>query len=479
MTATLSPRTIVPTAPIYDLLLTATTPLSHHDATVRDDSNRMLFNRQRQFVGGGATGGAALPATAAAALAAAHPIPSDLLDVFDGITVGEFVATALVRLFLDLYNSAEGTGLFAGMERYGRLESRARQAAISAATLRTWWDRLCDGLVVPIHGGDHDAALLRLLTVPIPLQQRTLRLLAREYRSIVAVARLWHQTAKLSSPEYAAAVGRDIAGEAVPVPLAADPDDPGAAIVDVPQVTANSLRHQIVREPSWSHLRDHLGLVDATPGRGPLPQGVEAIFYNGGNIASGAKQPANVFGLSLAVRRAFPSLDLLGGVTDSFDLGESKLRVAAWLVCRENAAALAGSPAADLPTARVSVFDLLDDVTLTRQAGAVGTGQMLWSFETLCPGAAVLCRLGLAPFTPELTRGALFAAVDRYLAEDASLGGQAARGFGRVVGEWLVGPTPTDRAAKEAYETYLEDNRDALLAALRDGSLGSGARILT
>jgi CRISPR/Cas system CSM-associated protein Csm3 (group 7 of RAMP superfamily) len=119
--------------------------------------------------------------------------------------------------------------------------------------------------------------------------------------------------------------------------------------------------------------------------------------------------------------------------------------------------------------ASVSAFDMLDDVTLTRQAGQVGSGQMIWSFETLAAGGQVLCRMHLVPFTPELTAGALLAAVETYLREDATIGGQAARGFGFVRGEWL---TAYDLAAREAYESYLAENREALGSGLRDGTLG-------
>jgi hypothetical protein len=460
-------------------LLTADTAISHHDPAVQDDSNRNLFNRQKQLLTGPVD--RTLPDQATVDdLTAIHRLPESIADLFDGLTLPEFVATALVRLFLDIYNSQDGIGLFEGMERYPRLEARLRQAAVCSHTLTALWDRLVAAMQVPVHGGEFDLILLRLLRLPAGLQALVLQRLVEDYRSVVALARLWHAEAKLSSGEYAAALGK------APVELVywdcevetAEPGADRARVVEVPAVSGNSLRHEVVREPAWLHLCQHLVLAPATPGQGPVPAGVEAVFYNGGNIAAGAKQPTDVYGLSWRIRTRYPSLDLLGGVCDSFDLGESRLAVAGWLICRENREALRGSPAYDLPAASVSVFDLLDDVTLTRQAGPTGLGQLISACAPRAAAAQVLCRLNLRPYTTPLTRGALVAAVETYLTEDATIGGQAARGFGRVRGEWLVRPEG-DADYRADYEEYLAEHRDELRQGLVDGTLGTGKMILS
>jgi len=482
------PLTVVPRTLRYDLLLTLSTPASHHDPAVQDDSNRQLFNRQKQLLPGDVS--TVMPGQPEIdALCAMHPVPGDIVDIVRQLAFPEFVAVCLVRTFMDQYNSLDGIGLFSGQERYSRLEARCRLAAISAPNLRAWWNRLCDQMQVPIHGGDQDWALLKLLSLPVGLQQLVLRVLTRDYRSVLAVARLWHSTAKLQNDSYALKAQEPVAAPSLVLSWSADslasiPE--GASVIDVPVVSGNSLRHQVVREPSWRHLCAALGLSEAEPGKGAVPPGVEAIFYNGGNIAAGAKQPSNTHALSQRIRQTYPSLDLLGGVTDSFDLGESRLQVAGWLVCAENREALRGSPAYDLPSARISAFEMLDDVTLTRQAGLVGLGQMVYSFEALCTGAQILCRLSLSPWTPALTRGALVAAVETYLEEGATVGGQAARGFGHCQGEWLARPGDDscegllgDSELRQRYEGYLEANRESLLAGMCDGTLGTGARVLT
>ena len=469
---------VSPKSECYELLLTGITPTSHHDPAIQDKSNRNLFNRQKQIMA--RVGEMVLPdAALMRRIAQTHPVPIDIAAIVQDLAFPEFVATVLARLFMDTYNSLSGTGLFSGMERYAMLEARLSQAAVVSPNLRQWWDRLCAIMQVPIHAGEHDLALLDLLTLPSGAQQLVLRALAKDYRSVVAIARLWHSTAKLESEKYAAAVGKEAMVQPKQVlewEVAALAES-ATQVLEVPAVSSNSIRHQVVREPAWLHLCQHLGIHEAVPGKGPVPSGVEAIFYNGGNIEAGAKQPSNTFSLAHTIRATYPSLDLLGGVTDSFDVGESRLKVAAWVVCRENRDALTGSPAAALPAARTSIYDLLDDVTLTRQAGQVDSGQMIFSFETLCKGLQVVCRLSLAPFTPPLTRGALFAAVSTYLDNDATIGGQAARGFGWCTGQWLQAPPTTEYVAE--YEQYLANNKEILRIGLCDGTLGTGAKVLS
>lgn len=472
---------VTPTAERYELLLRAIAPISHHDPAVHDDSNRQLFNRRLQLLSTEAPM-ETISWAAAKRICLHHRIPVSMAAIVEMQSLHEFLATAVVRLFLDFYNSGDGTGLFAGMERYSRLEPRVRMAAIASVSLREFWDRLTYTMQVPIHRGADDAVLLELLGVPPGTQLAVLRYLARDSRSIISIARLWHTTKKRADPEYAAAASLQLLPDVEVEIEWTDPHFPDAEeelvsdvaqrIIEVPAVSANSLRHQLVREPAMYHLFTALGMAPALPGTGLLSEGTESLLYNGGNIAAGAKAPTNAHLLAKQVRRVFPSLDLLGGVTDSFDLGESQLSVAAWVVCRENRHALQGSPAAEMPEANMSVYDMLDDVTHTRQGPSKETGQMIWSFETLCQGVPILCRLGLKPYTDPLTRGALGAAVRWWRDNDASVGGQSARGFGIMAADWLGDTAPLDEAT-EQYEAYLAENAEALREALRDGTLGA------
>jgi hypothetical protein len=345
---------------------------------------------------------------------------------------------------------------------------------------------MCHDLRAPIHGADRaerdaEGRLFSLLSLPGALQQAALRACERDYRHVVAYARHWHAEQKRGSEAYADAAGVDHdARPPRPVELApwSPSSDASALVLEVPQVSSNTLRHQILRGPGTRHLFAALDLPWGFAGDGSLPLGAEAVFANGGNIRSGSKQPSDPFGLAWEARRAHPLLDLLGGVTDSFDLGESRAKVAGWLVCREFGPALLGTPAESLPAASVSAFDLLDDVTATRQATDMGVGQMIYSFETLCAGAQVFCRLSLSPFTDRRTVGALAAALSRFTADGAVIGGQSARGHGWMRAEVVAAPPGMAECCAE-YEAYLAENRDALRQGLMEGTLGARVKVVS
>jgi len=470
---------VYPTATSDLLLLTAEGAISHRDPAVQDKSNRSVFNRQKQFLAVEVTTRFA-DTERMALVAQAHPVPVDIADILEGIEFPEFLAVVLLKTFMDIYNSMDGVGLFSGTERYEYLMTRARSAAIPSRTLRGWWDRLCRELHVGIHGSAWDVALYDLLSVPLGTQQAVLRSLCSSTLSNVALARLWHSTSKLESEAYAQAAGQMAMIQPKRTLSFADAGTvvQGAIEAEVPAVSGNTMRHQFVREPGWYHLLWRLGLSAATPGQGPVPPGVEALFCNGGNIEAGAKALSGAHGLAWQIRGLYPLLDLLGGVTDTFDLGESALQVAAWLVCAENRSALVGTGAYDLPMAQVSVYDMLDDVTQTRQASPQGIGQMIQSFEVLSPGVQVMLRLTCRPQTSELTRGALIAAVRYALDNDPTIGGVARVGFGRCTGTWLSDDSAYD-GLSQGYEDYLRDNAEALVAGLMDGTLGTGKQVLT
>lgn len=450
-----------------DLLLTFTTQISHHDPATGDGSNTLTFNRQMQMVKRDVAA-YQLAQESVTAFCEAHPVPQDIQPIFEQAPFPEFSASALIRLMLDIYNSQDGVGVFSGMDRYEKLESRIRSAATRSFSLRGFWSKLCHDLRLPVHGGDYDARLLAFYALPRGLQQDMLALMVRDYRSVATLARAWHSTGKFTNELYAAKLNvekqslvtmkfdaANIGGESHDViPL------------DVPAVTGNSLRHQVIRKPGWLHLVKQLGLAE-------VPAGVEALFVNGGNIRAGAKQPSNAAQLALTMRNQYPTLDLLGGVTDSFVLGEGRLSVAGWVVCQENADALKGTAAENLPLASVSIFDMLDDVTLTRQATEDGLGQMIWNFETLAKGLNIMVRMNLHPFTADLTKSALFAAVEQFR-EQPTIAGQAARGFGWCTADWMNGV----KADAQLYNEYLMANHDALVEGIASGKMGTTAQVI-
>jgi hypothetical protein len=447
------------------LVLTFDEAVSHHDPAVSDKSNTTLFNRQKQLLRFGGVGTLASE-DRMAKIAVQHAVPEDLYEIMADMPFAEFAAAALLKTFIQCYGGDTGSGLFSGVERYTFLETRCRQAAIPVATLRAWWARLCDLLKVPLHYEKDDVVLLDLLSLPLGTQGAALKLLAAETHSLIPVARLWTEIIKNANPRYAEKSGR----AALVTPwhtltfTAAQSNEGAARIVEMPAISANSIRHSLVREPGFLHLCWKLGISADIPGKAALPPMVESLFVNGGNI-EGA-QPANAHQMAYAMREKYPLLDLLGGGAGTFWLRDGALSVHAWLVCQENADVIPF----DLPTKRTSIFDMIDGVTITRRETPQGVGQMITNFETLLAGAQCYIELDVAPQTFERTRGALLAAVEFALSDAPQMGGQAARGFGRFHGEWLTGQEDHARLISE-YEDYLDMARAELVSGLMDGTL--------
>jgi hypothetical protein len=443
------------------LRLKMMSPLAHGDPAQADKSNVQLFRRLKM----------ALPAVRAGRLPTQEevdmlcgmlPVPVEVAPFLEAVSLPQFLGASLVHWFVKLYGGGEGSGLFSGMERYRRLEERFRHEAICANTLMEFWSLACASLQVGMASGVHDRDLLSLLSVPSSLAGLVLQELADKPRVLVVLGREWAMEEKCLDSTYARKAKRAASSGAVQE-LHFDTDAIKAgstAIVQVPAFSANSARHEVVREPALWHLLNALDMPFGT-----LPASVAALFYNGGNIASGAVSPSNAYALAQIIRATYPSAGLLGGCTDSFMVGESNLRVNTWLECRENndALALAGL------RSDISVFELLDRETLTRHAGRVGRGQMPFSFETLATGCQVLVRFALTPYATALEVGALACAVEAFRTADATLGGNSARGFGVSTSEWHGEPPGNS----EQYEAYLAENAEKLRAGLLDGTLGT------
>jgi hypothetical protein len=310
------------------------------------------------------------------------------------------------------------------------------------------------------------------------------------------LARAWNDGLKQQSERYADAAGIEVdrSGRTRLSYAAASIGRIGRGyVLQVPHFQANSLRNRLVRHAGRIHLEQQLDLHRSFPGKGFAPAGVDALFACGGNIAANASPPSNAFALAQQVRFLWPLLDLLGGVLDSFDLGESRLKLSANIVCRENAAALAGTPFATLPAAEDSVFDYLDMSTHVRSAheSAWGNpllagddkqrGQMITSFEALAAGVRIAVTCTLLPQTRDLTAGALFAALETFRDCTPWIGGQSARGYGRVEVEFLAPADQLDWWARQraGYEAYLQQHREELREGLATGTMGTQKVVLT
>jgi len=370
------------------------------------------------------------------------------------------------------------------MKRYQMLERRLQTSAICAHTLPGFWTRMTSSLQLPLHSEKQDTTLLRFFTLPAVVQQQILVALIGNTRALVSIARVWHdanasqnvsyaakkdKTAGMTFEEYAAAFEpREERNMSFTVNDLAPAQN--AVILDVPYLSPNGLRHML-REAAWQHLTAILDIPALWPGDGPYPQSVEALFRNGGNLRG--SEPMGASALAAKIRRTFPSLDLLGGCVDTFNLDESRLAVAAWLLCTENATTELPAWAQARPALGMSAFEMLDDMTQTRQS-INGLHQMIYNFEPLVQGTEFYLRLRLHPFTHPLTQGALLAAVETWATVNNRVAGKAAEGFSTVLVQEMARNGLVGSVAE--YEDYLTENADHLRAELAAGTLGSGSK---
>ena len=459
----------------FQLVLTAKEAISHHDPTKGNDSNTLTFNRQKQFVYRKPTDTPVFRHLVEA-ICEQNQMPETIANLTSRLNMPEWLSVAYVRLLFDIHNAGDGEGLLSGMERYRMLENRLQTSAVRCHTLHRLWAILTSDLQLGVHPAKWDEQIAAFWTLPPSIQYQMLSVMTDQYRATTTLARVWHTFNKQQDEAYCEKAKIPFVPEswhAAAFSDAAMPEPQDHIVLDVPAVSVNSIRHQVVREPAYLHLCNALGVKPSSRGKGMATVHADAIFYNGGNIAKGAKQPTNAFFLAGKIREAYPSIDLLGGCAQSFDVGESMLKVSAWIVCSENADALPES-LRETAQAKTSVFEMLDSVTRTSHALVDISEQMIYNYETLIKGTQVYVELTLTPYTTDLTRGALAAALEYYADNDNVIGGQSARGHGHVTVEWLN----EKPGGVEAYEEYLAENKERLLAGIMEGTLCSGAMVV-
>lgn len=231
----------------------------------------------------------------------------------------------------------------------------------------------------------------------------------------------------------------------------------------VPDISENALRSVIFRETLHDDLLMRLGIK-----RGQMPQSVMNLLFSGGNMAAGSKSPGDEIALGHAVKKLYPSLDLLGGAVDGFILPRSRLRLAAWPVAREFADALKYvHPELEAEARQASAFDLLSEETRTRGTGAESEGnQMLYTYETMAAGSKIVLEITLDPHSPDEVLGAVAHAIESW---DKYFGGQSRQGRGRV--EVIESTLPDD--AKAAYLAHLESYGETMRDGMISGKLGT------
>ena len=230
----------------------------------------------------------------------------------------------------------------------------------------------------------------------------------------------------------------------------------------VPDISENALRSVLFREPLHDDLLRRLEI-----GRGGIPQSVMNLLFSGGNMAAGSKSPGDEIALGHAIKKLYPSLDLLGGAVDGFILPRSRLRLAAWPVAKEFADMIAYiNPELTDEAKQFSAFDLLSEETRTRGTGSESEGnQMLYTYETMAAGTKILLEITLDPHSPDATRASLAHSLSCW---DGYFGGQSRQGRGRM--HIISNDLPAPEAYIDHITGYTESMRDGLIA----GTFGTG-----
>ena len=100
----------------------------------------------------------------------------------------------MVKLSLDCFNGADGTGMFSGVERYNVLAGRVEISAVQADSLQRFWALLLKRMQWPVPPKAADARILAAISAPDG--RDVLRALATETASIITLARMWHDQNK-------------------------------------------------------------------------------------------------------------------------------------------------------------------------------------------------------------------------------------------------------------------------------------------
>lgn len=442
---------ITPESRRTSLIATFITPVSHHDPSQKNRANISTFLRKKQIVERSVGN---IPTNEQVqALIAKFFVPTDLAPVFQELTVAQFLAVALLQQFVSAHSTAEGVGLFSGIERYRRLEERAQFHGIRSASIFGWWGGMAADLQVGQPVGGDNSLIASLIGMPSALTLLVMTELVDNATTSVMLARMWNDALKSKSVNTTSI-------QLSPVMFT----ETSNVVASVPAFSANSARHEIVREPGMLHLLNAIDLDMKD-----LSDGAAAMLYNGGDLNRSA--PGGAFKLTRDVRSAYPLLSLIGGSTAGFILGSSNLEVSTWIVCKENQFALNNFDV----IADVSVFDLLDREELTRHTSKRVEGSpMPYGFEVLIPGTKVLIDFRLRPYVTDLEVGAFVAAVETFTDSDSTLGGQSARGYGLTMQKVIASISQDTKTLRKNYEDYLKENKDSLRDGLLDGTLTTG-----
>lgn len=243
----------------------------------------------------------------------------------------------------------------------------------------------------------------------------------------------------------------------------------GRGKVWVPFLSGNALRHRVVRDPGIDYLLDLYGL------RGTLTLPVLNFLRHGGNLSesTATENTARI----AEMKRTWPLLRLLGGSLPNQILAGSLHVWRGELVCEENRDYLRGLFGDTIPTRRLkSAEEFIGNYQYTR-GDAAKSGEaagdensdsnlMIFSGQQVNRGALFVHGFVLSHVSM-VELGALLLSLRLWQSNGGTIGGQSARGHGRLATS-LVTDTLDQVAAVAEYTAYAKSMRDDAVKWLFD-----------
>lgn len=254
--------------------------------------------------------------------------------------------------------------------------------------------------------------------------------------------------------------------------VAREPVDTPSGKRWVPHLSANAVRHRLVREPGGLWLIDAIGL------RGKLSLRQLNFLLHGGNLtdSTGREDTARI----AEMQESFPLLRLLGGALPDQILKGSLVAWRGLLVCEENRPHLPANlpPGFGLPDRPIKPAehfvegyqytrgdaarspDLYDPATADPDAKS---NRMIFAGQQVIRGAVFSHGFEIAHGS-ELEYGCLMHALGLWQSQGGSVGGMASKGHGRLATAVLGGDDPGGAVA--AYVAHVEAHADRCRAWL-------------
>lgn len=254
--------------------------------------------------------------------------------------------------------------------------------------------------------------------------------------------------------------------------IARQPVDTPAGKRWVPYLSANALRHRMVREPGGLWLVEALGL------KGRLSLQQLNFLLHGGNLtdSTGREDTARI----AEMQELFPLLRLLGGALPDQILKGSLLMWQGQLVCEENRPHLPLPDGFDLPGESLKPAEhYVEDYQYTR--GDAGkspdwydpatrdpdgkSNLMIFSGQCVIRGAVFVHGFDV-PHGSALEVGCLMHATGLWQSRGGSVGGMASKGHGRLTTAVVGGDADEIAGAVAAYVAHVGRHRAACVAWL-------------